>query len=144
MKDVFDFSKRIKEKIEKSKADNINELELFSESDIDSIMGKKQSFCGKNINFKKLTNHTNVGTMARLMKEKCKYVIAYDLGTVEKNKPNAVVLVDVAKHTFFSDELTSIISGMCNLSDDFGLSYVDLDDGFIRLSFGIKGIWNME
>jgi len=145
----------MKETIEKSKAEfdaelarkealakesNVDVRELFTDEELEVIFSRNDNFRGKTMDFSAVQRYEKVKEAALWMDVNNLDVIGVGLDSISKDKPNAIVTMDIRRLVSLRGKALQVFITMCTLSDTVFVA--GTKDTSIRYTFGVENIWN--
>jgi len=126
-------------KIEKAKQPGVDVRELFTPEEITAMMERNESFHGTVADFSKKQKYDKLVAAARWMDANSFEVIGIQIEPISKDRPNAIVCLDVRRLSSYRGEELNALATMISMSDSVFMAW---SETCIRLTFGIQDIWS--
>ena len=127
------------ERIERSRASDVDVRTFFTEEELDRILRDNEFFSGRVADLTKLQRYEKAAAAARWMEAKCMEVVEVQIERPSRSRPNAIISLDVRRLASLRGTELKVFSAMTVLADSVFISGVK--DAEVRFTFGIEEIW---
>lgn len=127
------------EKIERSRAADVDVREFFSDEELDRILLSNEPFRGKLLDLTKQERYGKLATAARWMDANSIEVADIKIEGISHSRPNAVVVLELHRLASLQGREAKVFAAMAALADD--LFIAGGDSKTVRVTFGVRDIW---
>lgn len=127
------------EKLEKSRASDVDVRDFFSAEELDRILTDNAFFQGKVAELGVKQRYDKAVLAAKWLEANSMEVLALDIEKVTPNHPNAIISLDVRRLASLRGTELKVFTALAALADSVFLS--GIKDAHIRFTFGIDGVW---
>lgn len=126
-------------KIQKSQESDVDVREIFTDVDFDAICENSDYFNGKVADMPKAQRYKKVELAAKWLEANSIEVVAIEVEPISKERPNAIITIDIRRLASFKGEELRVFTMMNALADTVFISGVK--DSTVRFTFGIEDVW---
>lgn len=126
------------EKVNKSREADIDVRDFFNPEELDRILSDDY-FSGKVANLSVMQRYNKVKQAAQWLEANSMEVIGIEIEPLSKNRPNAVITIEIRRLASLRGKELRVFSAMNILADSVFMS--GIKDSAIRFTFGLEGVW---
>lgn len=127
------------EKLEKSRASDIDVRDFFTDEELDRILSDNEFFSGKIADLTAVQRYEKVKQAALWLDANSLEVVKVDIEPISRTRPNVTISIEIRRLASLRGKELRVFSAMSILSDTVFLSGVK--DATIRFTFGLEGVW---
>lgn len=128
------------EKIERSRAADVDVREFFSDEELDRILLSNELFQGKLLDLTERERYGKLATAARWMDANSIETADIKIEGISPSRPNAVVVLELHRLASLQGREAKVFAAMAALADDL---FVAGGDGeTVRFTLGVRDIWS--
>ena len=128
-----------KNKIERSRAADVDVREFFSDEELDCLLSSNELFQGKLLDLTKRERYGKLATAARWMDANSIEVADIKIEGISPSRPNAVVVLELHRLASLQGKEAKVFAAMTALADDLFIAGGDSES--VRFTFGVREIW---
>lgn len=127
------------EKLEKSRASDVDVRDFFSDEELNRILSDNEFFQGKVADLTVMQRYEKAVMAARWLEAHSMEIVGLDVEKVTPKQPNAIICLDIRRLASLRGMELKVFTALTALADSVFLS--GIKDAHIRFTFGIEGVW---